>query len=819
MKRLSHAWGAFARRSVLILCLALGLLFPGQGAPASPDAPSAEEGSEAANLLSRLSPTPTANPWRIVADRVEASHDAEIVEAEGRVMLWQDDQYLKADFARYFISTGWVYLRGNVEAQWRGDLLEAEEGEFDLNSQVGWVRNGRITVAEPHLYFSGDYIRKTEGQTYSFKNARVTACDGEKPAWAVSAREGEINLDGRARLYHISFLVKNTPAFYAPFVSAPAKNSRLSGFLPPETTVSTRLGAQLNIPYYYVIDAERDVTLYENYMLKRGFMQGLEYRHAEDAQTKGLWRLDWLRDNMVAESESQETSDLNSDGLIRPNSNRWWLRSKLDSHLWAPDLDLKVDLDIVSDQNYLRDFTRGLNGFNRSRAEFRNEFRRDLEENDDLTRTSTVLAGKSQDWFGLYGRVDYVENLAYRNDNLSGDRNPTVQRLPRLEGYVFKNALPGLPVEFEADNSLTYYWRRYGTRAGVLDAHPRLSLPFSLGPLSLVPGFGLRETLYGVESYQNETDPEVGGSKSLTRSIPEASVTAFAEYFRVFDLDAPPTPGPETAGQGAWTRVKHAIQPRLDYEYVSSAQQSRYPRFDERIDRIEPVQELTYSLTNILVRRRDFVAAPAGEKASRSVERAAPDRNSEPGGQAADQAGGQAWTLARNYLRFLELRLEQSYDFREAERDESRETYPRRPFSDLLTDLVVRFDERLSLVNRTFWSPYLSRVTEHEHYLEYVQPDLGRAHFGLDYIEPIDEFNRRITENYSIIRVGGQARLTPVWNVGLDYRFDYEEQREIEKEVFLDYLDQCYSVRMIFNQSPGDDRFEVRVDLLGLSIF
>jgi len=123
----------------------------------------------------------------------------------------------------------------------------------------------------------------------------------------------------------------------------------------------------VNQAYFWAIDEEHDLTFYENVMSRRGVMQGLEYRHAENSRTKGDWRLDFLNDRRSAASLYNENSDLRTDGLSRSNSNRWWLRSKYNGFVVDPAWNFKLDLDMVSDQNYLREFSSGISGFESSR--------------------------------------------------------------------------------------------------------------------------------------------------------------------------------------------------------------------------------------------------------------------------------------------------------------------------------------------------------------------------------------------------------------------------------------------------------------------
>ena len=60
--------------------------------------------------------------WNLQADQLTTLSDNTIVEAEGGVVLQRGNDILKADFARYYASTNWVYLKGNVFVRMGKDL-------------------------------------------------------------------------------------------------------------------------------------------------------------------------------------------------------------------------------------------------------------------------------------------------------------------------------------------------------------------------------------------------------------------------------------------------------------------------------------------------------------------------------------------------------------------------------------------------------------------------------------------------------------------------------------------------------------------------
>ena len=62
------------------------------------------EGASALPGISLSSPVRTGGdaPWHLTADHLESLDDGVIVEASGDVVLTRGEDYLKADFARYY---------------------------------------------------------------------------------------------------------------------------------------------------------------------------------------------------------------------------------------------------------------------------------------------------------------------------------------------------------------------------------------------------------------------------------------------------------------------------------------------------------------------------------------------------------------------------------------------------------------------------------------------------------------------------------------------------------------------------------------------
>ncbi|MBU1003312.1 MAG: LPS assembly protein LptD [Proteobacteria bacterium] len=735
----------------------------------------------------------TAEQWQIKADKLSAQHDTEIIEAEGNVHLWQGKQYLKADFARYYRTTGWVYLRGNVEAVLGNDEMEGEEAEFDLRNKTGWLNNGQIFTPAQNLYFSGEHIEKHQGDTYSFKNATVTACDGEEKAWTIDMVEGEVTLEGYAWLWHPKLKAGGFPIFYSPLAILPAKGKRQSGLLLPEWGNSSRLGTFYNQPYFWAIDDESDATFYFNYMSSRGYQQGLEYRHTPDANTKGLWRLDFMRDRVTEDSEADEDDQFDNDGLTRSNSGRYWFRSKYDGYLFTPEWITKLDIDWVSDQNYLREFKNGILGYTQSDTIFLDEFNRDLDNADDNTRESNLLIHRSWDLGGVALKSQWVRNLEFENGNNYSSENDTVQTLPELSVYLWKTSFLDTPLEGQLDAKASNFWREYGTTGSRLDIHPKLSLPLAYQGISLIPTVGLRETAWMTDKDAGSPSTETD-SANTSRFIPDVNVSAFTEFYKVYDL------GGEDelilhegfAGENRWTKLKHSIQPRLEYDWKPYVSQSDKPFFDE-LDRVLAQNELVYSLTNLLDRRQETVTTHKIE------------------GQ------GSLTELSTNYLEFLRLRLEQGYDLREASRSDELGEYSKRPFSDIMAELSLNPREWLTYTHRSFFSPYLGEWTETNDSLRVDWDEVGWFRIRYDFNRAIDEYKRQNVRQIRQLRFDTYLSFFKPWYIGVGYRTDLKTGSTLEKLLTIIYQEQCWALHLLLDSTENESRVEARIVLLGLS--
>lgn len=724
-------------------------------------------------------------PWELEADQMYADQDKNLVEAFGNVRMWRMDDYVQADYARLYTDTSWIYLKGNIQARFEGDYIQGREAELDLQNHVGWIVDGRLFLSEDNVYLSGKRLEKTGPHTYTYQEGVMTSCDERPAPWSIKSSRGKVTVEGHARIWHPRFRVLDRPVLYSPYMVAPVRTKRQSGFLLPSISQGSEYGMNINLPYYYVIDDHRDMTFYANYYTDRGFMPGLEYRHTPRLHRKGLWRADWLRDKEVHD-QGDEPRRFEDDGLFRPNRDRYWIRGKYDHYDPATQWTFRLDVDYVSDQNYLREFSTGHSGYYASRDEFQDEFGRDIQERDRLLRNNIFRANRNWDRLGFNTRLVYTDNLEYKNSNKPSRKNPTVQRLPEVSLDLYRTRLGNSPFELESANQGVYFWREFGTTAARLDLHPRLTMPMRSGFGRIIPSAGWRQTGYFIDTFQDDPEERDSESRFQARGIYDINIRADTELMRVFDTGPGLDPDIAQVGDSAWTGVRHALIPKLEFDYIPDKNQDKYPAFDST-DRIAAREELTYSLRNLFTRRQERVQ---------------------------DAAGGA--DVGLDYRDFLRVELEQSYDFREARRSQQRREYSRRPFSDLMSEISFSPNEYVTLGNKTWYSFYENMITEHEHTLSLTWPGKARTWFSLDFLNEIQEYDRKIDQKVNILEVGLELEYLRRWRFETSMKRDLESSSSLENRLVAEYRHQCYSYVFEYRQTDYDHSFSFRINLLNL---
>jgi LPS-assembly protein len=491
---------------------------------------------------------------------------------------------IKADWMAYDVALGTIKARGHVDIATNDEKLVAEQAVVNLTRDTGTFTNAKLTRKQKELHLEGKTIEKTGVRTYHIVDGWVITCqvaEGETPPWSFSSKDTKITQGGYAVMKNATFDIKGVPVFYTPYMTLPAKNARETGLLFPEFSASNNNGFGFNIPFFYNISDSADMTIFSEYYAKRGFMPGLEFRYVLKADDKGTFAASFLNDNLT---DPSETKYYNDTGFTHTNSDRYWVRGKIDKTIneWVT----RIDLDMVSDRDYLTEFNSSIyTGFRKSNERFLETFGRGFQDKTDDQRQNSASVLKT--WTGM----SFVTDLTAIDDVRTITSSPTpLWKLPGMD-YTGATPIGDSDFNFNWDANYVNYWRKDGVGGQRFDLNPKVSTPVPLGPyLESRAEVGVRETFYSVQTYGDGSwDQGDTPNRSLYNFHTEVGTTLARDFGLQLD---------------DFKGINHKIRPFVKYDYLPKTDQDDLPSFDS-IDRIDPANTITYGVDNFFTLFKD----------------------------------------------------------------------------------------------------------------------------------------------------------------------------------------------------------------------
>ena len=671
--------------------------------------------------------------------------------------VYKTEVTIKSDWVAYDVALNSIKARGNVSIKTEEDQLFAEEATVNLENETGTFTNATIIRDEHDLHVEGEVIEKTGYKTYHVENGWVITCkveSGKTAPWSLAVSDAEIEQDGYAVLKHARFRVKDIPLLYTPWMVVPVKNKRQTGLLFPEFSSSENSGFGFNIPFFWNISDSTDATIYTQYLADRGYMPSLELRYVKSDTDKGVVMGTYLHDEL---SDPSETDYYTSTGYTHDNKDRYWIRGKFD-HEFGDGWTTRLDLDIVSDEDYLTEFNSGMTGYSDTNDYFLDVFGRSLENKTDTQRENMLKTLKS------WGSQSLVVEFLAIND-VSNSDTEALWKLPEVEydGAISLGGFGDLSLDW--DTSYVNYWREEGIGGHRVDLYPKLSAPLPISDyLESRAEIGLRDTFYVVEEYGDET---WDGDSTANRFLYDLHVEIGSTLMRTFGL----------SGE-KYTGLTHQIRPYVEYDYTPEEDQDDNPYFSG-IDRIGEQNQISYGIDQFF-----DLLSPAKASEDDKTEKEDADESS---------------ALSDEETEYGYIKISQSYSLLDDDSDE--------PFSDIYAKIKWVPVRSANIVYKTYFDVYGEGFVSHN--LEGIYNTSRGDRFGLEYIftESTD------TEQ---INVDIEAALIANWFIDLEVEHSISEEETNEANVSLIYRAPCWSVEFQSEYTPDDTSFMVIFNLANL---
>jgi len=441
---------------------------------------------------------------------------------------------------------------GDVVLEQGGSRLRGDRLDLDVTQKVGVVSNGTIDL-EGGVHLKGARIAKVGARSYTLTDGIVTSCDGDRPAWYFRVRKARFTLEEYVHLTDTTFWLGGVPLLYSPYILWPAMRDRASGFLVPGLGYNTTRGFYLGLTYFWAISRSADATFTADLWTKGWYGAGGEFRAQPSLGTRiaALGYTVW--DPTSAAWKWKSFGSIVSDDLGKN------LRGVV-NWVWFSDLNFW--------QSFERDFS--------------------------LASTRSV---QSQG-FVTWSPDPVAVNVRMSHERaLFGNTYVTLERRPAVEAFLRPTPILGQTLFVEGQGQVDLLNAVRGTNQpsgtyGRFDLFPKVSAPLPLMPwLSLQATLGARLTSY-------------------TKSVNDSQTALLDEpYNRFFGSAAVDLTGPSFSRvyDVAWgnvTKIKHVIEPRVDYEYESNlTDYSRTPIFDE-VDVFAGTSSITYALVQRLLAKQ-----------------------------------------------------------------------------------------------------------------------------------------------------------------------------------------------------------------------
>jgi LPS-assembly protein len=293
-------------------------------------------------------------PMVFQADEVQNDDQLGLTVARGHVEISQNHEVLLADTVSYNQRTDTVTASGHVSLLHpTGEVVFADYMELRDSMNNGFATRVRMLLSD-RSRLAANAARRVNGNLIQLRRGVYSPCDlckddpTKPPAWQIKARQIDDDRSAQTVEFRDTTLeIDGFPVFYTPYLSTPDPSvKRASGFLMPSFGNGNNTGFHFSIPYYWVLDSDKDLTLAPRYNTIAGPLLAGEYR-----QRFGNGALDAIASVNYSNVGSQGIEDTGDKLRGHINATAVW---DLD-----PTYRTGFNLQRVSDQTYLLRFNFG----------------------------------------------------------------------------------------------------------------------------------------------------------------------------------------------------------------------------------------------------------------------------------------------------------------------------------------------------------------------------------------------------------------------------------------------------------------------------
>jgi LPS-assembly protein len=374
-------------------------------------------------------------PVLLTADDLSFDEDLGTATARGNVEIVQGERILNADSVTYNQRDDIVTASGNVVLlEPTGEVLFAEFAELTADMREGFLRGFRMLLNDDSRLAAVSAQRRggveTELSRAVYSPCRNCLGFDEEPLWQIKARRVLLDAKAQEVIYRDATLeVLGMPIAYTPFLSHPDPAvERKSGILMPTFGASSLLGSSIQVPYFWAIADDRDLTFDPIISSDQFPVVTGEYRQ-RFADGENRTRLSFTRDDAQT-GEDRLRGHIDSE--TRFSIDELWR--------WGADVKLASDdtylgrygfknSDTLTNRLYIEGFG------SRSHAVAEGLYFQGLSDSDIQEETPVVLPNLEYTYVSLPGEYGGMTTLDTNFRALTREEGASSQRISLTPGW------------------------------------------------------------------------------------------------------------------------------------------------------------------------------------------------------------------------------------------------------------------------------------------------------------------------------------------------------------------------------------------------
>jgi hypothetical protein len=480
--------------------------------------------------------------------------------ARGNVTMTQNNVKLFCEEGIFDVNANIAYIKGNVKVIRDKTILYGKDVIYNFNKDTAELID--IRIEDPPIYGVSGEAEKLGKDKYILRNGYVSTCDLKDPHYRLISKQITIYPQDKVIANNVVLKVGKMSLLYIPRYTQSLKDKT-----PPMEIVpgkSKDYGIFALGRWFYSREKENKGTLLLDWYEKRGWGIGATQKVESKDFGQAFAKYYSLKDKMYELDKRNSLFDLYPDRKnIDPKyleNNRYRADLSYQTQLYSK-LSVITQFHKFSDNYFIKDF-----------------FEREYDINPNPL--SYILA-----------------SYPFSNSSLSLLMQKRVNRfqsqteyLPQLEYNFFKQELGLSKFYIESDNKLgtLTYKRAYSgldEDAARLYSHDTLSYVGKVKWIKIIPYAGAYGAFYSKNAF---------GDHDIWRLAPEMGATLNTDFYKIFDKSW------KLLGEGI-DKMRHVLTPEVTYSYIHDPTVSNNNIFQfDSDDSLAREEKVVFALKNKL---------------------------------------------------------------------------------------------------------------------------------------------------------------------------------------------------------------------------